>query len=370
MEEIIMAKLRVAIVGTGGISNSHMRAYQKLAEEGKVEVVSCADINFSKAQVYAEKYNIPKAFPSIEALLEGSDPDFIDVCTWPAAHAVVAITAANAGKHVICEKPTCHCMSDALALREAVKKNGVLFQLAVPLRYTKTAQKARQLLEEGVLGDVFYGKTSYSRQRGIVGGWYGYSKYSGGGPLIDIGVHRIDLAWFLMGCPKPVSVSATASFRIGDYRDPATTVAVTSPNEVSANNAWAGTMIDDYKFDVEDSAHGFYRFENGASLYFESSWTFNGPESYATQVAGSKGGIVLEPFTLYRGEGERCQNLVTEELEGDMNDFFYLEISHFIDCINSGKTPSSDIEQAVQLEAMLCGVYESAKANREIELKY
>ncbi len=365
-----MEKLKVALVGTGGICNTHM--HYGYAKRDDVEVVACADIDFKKAQKFAEKWNIPKVFDSVEALLAGSDPDFVDVCTWPAAHAPVSIAAANAGKHVICEKPTCHNMADALALREAVKKNGVIFQLAVPLRYGRDAMAARALVDKGELGDIFYGKTAYVRQRGIPGGWFSCTKYAGGGPIIDIGVHRIDLAWYLMGCPKPVAVSATASYKIGDYRDEETKkiLAQGSYEGVSSSNAWAGTLVPDYKFDVEDSACGFFRFENGASLYFETSWTFNGPENFTTQVAGDKAGITLEPFKLYRADYDKLKEEDIPVDENASTDIFYNEIDHFINCIRTGTTPSSDIEQAVQMEAMLCGIYESAKLGREIELKY
>ena len=355
-----MEKMKVAIVGTGSIAkNAHMPVYQKRED---VEVIACADIDFEKAKAFAEKFQIPNVYSSVEELLAGCKPDFVDVCTWPAAHAPVSIAAANAGCHVMCEKPTCHNYEDALALREAVRKNGVKFMLAVPLRYGKAAQHARALVDRGELGEVYYGKTAYVRQRGIPNGWFSCTKYAGGGPIIDIGVHRIDLAWYMMGCPKPVSVSATASYRIGDYRvkpkvDPVT-------GEVSATNDWAGAKVADYKFDVEDSASGVFRFENGAQLIFETSWSFNGPINNSTQVAGEKAGITLEPFKLYRADGEK---LIEEAIEGDFGgDIFALEIDHFIDCLRNDKTPSSSIEQAVQLQRMLMGIYESSRAGHEI----
>lgn len=359
-----MEKIKVALVGTGGIcGGAHIPAYKKRDD---VEIIACADIDFEKAKAFAAKHNIPNVYNSVEDLLANCKPDFVDVCTWPAAHAPVSIAVANAGVNVMCEKPTCHNLEDALALKEAVDRNGVKFMLAVPLRYGKAAVHARKLVDEGVLGDVFYGKTAYVRQRGIPGGWFSCSKYSGGGPIIDIGVHRIDLAWYMMGCPKPVSVSASASYKIGDYREQPKTDA--ENGEVSANNTWAGATVADYKFDVEDSASGIFRFENGAQLIFETSWSFNGPINNSTQIAGDKAGITLEPFKLYKADGE---NLIEEAIEGDFaGDIFYNEIDHFIDCIRNDKTPSSNIDQAVQLQAMLMGIYESSKAGKEIKLNY
>ena len=230
---IKMEKMKIAVVGTGNICRSaHMPVYMKRDD---VEVIACADIDFPKAKAFAEKFNIPQVYSSVEELLANCKPDYVDVCTWPAAHAPVAIAAANAGCHVMCEKPICHNLEDALALKAAIERNGVKFMLAVPLRYSKDAVHARKLVDEGVLGDVYYGKTAYVRQRGIPGGWFSCTKYAGGGPIIDIGVHRIDLAWYMMGCPKPVSVMATAVYKIGDYRDEPKIDPVTG--KVSATNS-------------------------------------------------------------------------------------------------------------------------------------
>lgn len=359
-----MKKIKIAVVGTGSIcEGAHMPAYMKRDD---VEVIACADIDFPKAKAFAEKFNIPAAYASVEELLANCKPDYVDVCTWPAAHAPVAIAAANAGCHVMCEKPICHNLDDAIALKNAIEKNGVQFMLAVPLRYQKTAVHVRKLVDEGVLGDVYYGKTAYVRKRGIPGGWFSCKKYAGGGPIIDIGVHRIDLAWYMMGCPKPVSIMASAIYKIGDYRDG---VESTSDNQtVSANNEWSGAQVPDYKFDVEDSASGVIRFENGAQLIFETAWSFNGPSNYSTQIAGDKAGITLDPFMIYKADGK---NLIKEEIEGDFSgNFFELEIDHFIDCIRNNKTPSSNIDQAVQLQMMLMGVYESTTTGHEVVFKY
>ncbi|MBE7027221.1 MAG: Gfo/Idh/MocA family oxidoreductase [Ruminococcaceae bacterium] len=357
-----MSKLKVAVVGTGSICKVHMDSWVKRDD---VEVIACADINFEKAKAFAEKWNIPQAFDCVEALLKGSDPDIVDVCTWTAAHVPVSVAAINAGKHVICEKPTADSLAAAKKLRKAVKKNGVVFQLAVPNRYDKRAAQIRAMVDAGEFGEVFFGKTAYTRQRGVPGGWFSCSKYSGGGPLLDIGVHRIDLAWYLMGCPKPVSASASASYRIGDYRT--SHEIIESDGAISDNNAWCGEPVADYKFDIEDSVSGFVRFENGATLMFEASWTFNGPNLTMTQIAGDKAGALLkDTFEIFRAEGDK---VVVETPETEKGNMFDSEIDHFLECIREGKTPRSDIEDAVTIEAILCGIYESARKGKEIKIK-
>ena len=359
-----MEKIKVAVVGTGNICRSaHMPAYMKRDD---VEVIACADIDFEKAKAFAEKFGIPGVYSSVEELLANEKPDYVDVCTWPAAHAPVAIAAANAGCHVMCEKPICHNYEDALALKEAIDRNGVKFMLAVPLRYAKAAVHARKLVDDGVLGDVYYGKTAYVRQRGIPGGWFSCTKYAGGGPIIDIGVHRIDLAWYMMGCPKPVSVTATAIYKIGDYRPEPRIDPVTG--EVSATNGWSGAQVPDYKFDVEDSASGVFKFENGAQLIFETAWSFNGPVNNSTQIAGDKAGLTLDPFKLYKGDGEK---VIEEDIQGDFaGGIFDLEIAHFIDCIRNDTVPSANIDEAVQLQMMLMGIYESSRTGKEVKFTY
>jgi predicted dehydrogenase len=170
----------------------------------------------------------------------------------------------------------------------------------------------------------------------------------------------------MMGCPRPVSVSATAVYKIGDYRPEPKVDPVTG--KVSATNSWSGAAVADYKFDVEDSASGVFKFENGAQLIFETSWSFNGPINNSTQIAGDKAGITLEPFKLYRADGE---NLIEEDIEGDFGcDFFEEEIRHFVDCIRNDKIPSANIDEAVQLQMMLMGIYESSKTGSEVKFTY
>ena len=345
-----MSKIKIAIVGAGGIANgAHLPSY---AKRDDVELVSVADIDPERAKNTAEKFGIPKYFTSVEDLLEGSDPDIVDVCVWPAAHAEVTITAANAGKNVICEKPTCDSIEKALAMREAIYRNKVNFMLATPLRYKPAATYIREKVDAGEFGDVFYGKTAYVRQRGIPGGWFSCKKYAGGGPILDVGVHRIDLAWYCMGCPKPTAVSATASYLIGDYRD-------------GTEKGWAGAQVPDYVFNTEDSSHGFIRFENGASLYFETSWSFNGPGGSSTLISGSKAGATVDPLKIYRSNGKE---VIEEEPVVENKSYVDIELGHFIDCVRNDKTPCSDIEQAVMLEAILDGIYKSAEAGCEIKL--
>jgi len=245
-------------------------------------------------------------------------------------------------------------MTEAQAMADAVRNNKVKFMLAVPNRSCGENRKARELIESGALGDIYFARTSAVRRRGTPTGWFTDFKTSGGGPIIDIGVHRIDAAWYLMGCPKPVSVTAATSNRIGDY-------------QTKGVGRWQGTPCPDNKFDVEDSGAGCIRFENGAIMLFEATWAINAPDSSETLVCGSKAGIRLSPLTVF---GEKDDYLSDEKIDAhaDGEDVFLNEIEAFCDYLR-GKCPSRvPLDQALTLQSMLNAAYESAKTGKEIIL--
>jgi len=345
-----MDKIRVAIVGAGNICRSaHLPAYKKLND---VEVVAVADKNLERAQETAKMFDIPAAFGSIDEMLEKVDCDYVDVCVWTGSHADCVIKAANAGKAVLCEKPMALNLEHALAMKEAVERNNVLFMLAVPTRYTNEAQLLHQMMEEGKFGDIYYAKTAYTRRRGTPRGWFTDMTKAGGGPVIDIGVHCIDRTWYIMGNPKPVRVSAAVSYAIGDY-------------QTKGVDRWVALDSDVTAFDTEDSANGIIHFENGASMLFDVSWALNAPQESYTQICGSKAGARENPLCIY---GEECGYLTDNSPNAGKSDMFYNEIAHFVDCLRNGKQPISDLEQAVTMQRILQGIYDSAKLGKEVEI--
>lgn len=345
-----MEKIRVAIVGAGNIAqSSHLPAYQKRDD---LEVVAIADWNLARAQDAAEKFGIPKAFQNIDDMLAAVECDYVDICVWNRSHADCAIKAAAAGRNILCEKPMAYNLEDALRMKEAVEKAGVTFMLAVPTRYSGEAQLLREMVDAGKLGDIYYAKTAYIRRRGTPIGWFTDTSKSGGGPIIDIGVHCIDRTWFLMGCPKPVRVSASTSYAIGDFK-------------TRGIKRWKALDSDVTAFDTEDSACGVIHFENGASMLFEVSWALNAPGTSYTQICGSKAGATLDPLTIY---GEEMGYLTDNMPKSDNVNIFEAEIAHFIDCLRTGKRPASDLDQAVTMQRMLQGIYDSARLHKEVEI--
>ncbi|MBO5649752.1 MAG: Gfo/Idh/MocA family oxidoreductase [Clostridia bacterium] len=349
----MMRKLKVGIVGAGNIAtNAHLPAYAELTDI--VEVVAIADIVLEYAKDAAEKFSIPHYYASVEELLAGEpDIDYIDICTWTAAHAPVAIAAAKAGKNILCEKPLAASLEQGLAIEAAVKEAGVQFMLAVVTRYGAEQQKFIEMRDAGRFGDIYYAKCSYVRRRGTPGGWFTDKAYAGGGAVLDIGVHAIDRTWYLMGRPTPVSVSAETSYRIGNY-------------QTKGVDRWQPIGGPTGVFNTEDSASIFFRFEDGKSMTAEIAWAINGCESATTTLYGSKAGCTFEPLTVY---GENEDGYLSDEVpEIEHSNFFTEEIRHFVDCLNNGRTPISPIDDAVTIQRMLDAIYVSAQRHEEIKL--
>lgn len=345
-----MEKLRIGMVGAGNIAcSAHLPAYAKCQN---AKVVAIADLNRERAEEAAKKYGIPEVYGSVEEMLEKADIEAVDICTWNNGHAPVAIAAAKAGKHILCEKPLTVSDACADAVREAVEKAGVKFFLAVPGRFGVKNEYLHKQIEEGKFGEVYFAKTSYVRRRGTPSGWFTDLKTAGGGPVIDIGVHGIDAAWYLMGCPKPTRVSAFVSRHIGDY-------------QTKGVDRWQGTPCPDNQFDTEDMGAGVIHFENGAMLMFEASWAINGLPHTDTQIFGSKAGADLNSVTIY---GERDGYLSDDKVNLGDNDRFLAEITHFADCVQNNLPTRYPIEQAVTMQKMLDAIYDSAAQGKEIVL--
>ncbi len=242
-------KVRVGVVGVG-IGRLHLEGYQKHPD---AEIVALADVNEERARQTAKEFNVPQIFADYEKMLKEADLDAISVCTPNSLHAPVAIAAFQAGCHVICEKPIATSAKEGEKMVEAARAAGKIFMMAFNNRFRGDTQVLKKFIDDGVLGDIYYAKTGWLRRRGIpgIGGWFTTKAMSGGGPLIDLGVHVLDLALHLMGNPKPVSAYGSTYAEFGPK------------------------MPGGDKYDVEDLASGLIKFQNGATVLVEASWASN-----------------------------------------------------------------------------------------------
>ena len=350
--------LKVGIIGAGGISRSHMHGYRELGD--RVEVVSCCDIDADKAKRYAEEYGLKSHYDNCYDMLKNEALDLVSVTTWNSAHAECAIAALNAGCHVICEKPMAMNAKEAEAMKAAADKSGKLLMLGFVRRHGNDAAAAKALVERGDLGEVYYMKASYLRRAGFPGGWFGDKSRSGGGPLIDLGVHVIDLVRYVTGCPRPVTVFGAAFDKIG------------ARSHITHGGWMSETKVDKPIFTVEDLAVAMIRFDNGAVLQVETSFNLNlKQESGDIQLFGSKAGLSFSPFELYTEYGDSIADI---RLYGDHGfDFrrdFDREIKNFVDAVEGKAACIAPAEDGVALMKILDAIYESAATGKSVDINW
>ena len=349
-----MKKLRIGICGAGNIATSaHLPNYEKI---DNVEIVAICDITVERAKAAAEKFNIPNYYASVDEMLANVELDAVDICTSNDGHETWAVAAAKAGKAICCEKPMAVSLDAAKRMKAAVKENGVKFMLAVPNRWAAPNMALKEVIVSGELGEIYLARTQNVRRRGTPTGWDTDKKHSGGGPVIDIGVHKIDAAWYLMGCPKPVAVSAMTAAPFGDYK-------------TKDCSRWQGHPSPEGNFDTEDSGAGIIRFENGAMMIFEASWAINGKGFAETQLYGTKAGAIVAPKPIVYGE--KFGWLSDDEVKYTENNFFEEELRYFAKYA-LGEIAEEDnkypVDKAVEMQSMLQGIYDSAAAKREVKI--
>lgn len=350
-----MTQLRVGVIGAGSISGVHLHAY---SVHPNVKLMAIADLNEGRAQEKAATYGIPHVYNNYQELLADPEVDAVSICTWNNTHAEIAILALEAGKHVLCEKPLAKSLEQAEMVAEAVKRTGKLLLVGFVRRYSDQVKLLKKYTDSDALGDIYYAKASILRRLGNPGGWFSDSSRSGGGPLIDLGVHMIDVCWFLMGKPKVKSVSGNTYRQLGNR------------SNVEGLSFYQAADYDASLNDVEDLANTLIRFENGASLYVDVSFTLHAAaDESSAKIYGTKGGAELEPKLVI--VTEQFNTIINidpqiDHLSFQFQDSFNNEISHFVDCCLGKAEPISPVEDGVELMRILNAVYESAASGREI----
>ena len=358
-----MEKVKVGIIGTGGISNAHMGGYKAIPD--RVEMTAVCDIDEEKVKAYAAKFNVPRWYTDYNEMLAKENLDAVSVTTWNAAHKGAAIAALNAGVNVICEKPMAMNAEEAEEMKAAAERNGKVLQIGFVRRYGEDAAMIKKFIDGGTLGDLYYAKATYLRRSGCPGGWFGDKSYSGGGPLIDLGVHVMDLVRYLAGCPKPISVYGVTYNNLGPDR----------ASGAKANLGYESKQNSSkFKFDVEDFTSAMIRFDNGMVLTVEASFNLNIKEDRADiELFGTKGGTKIGGSTEFFTDMNGTFVNITPAGGGAnfrFTESFNAEIAHFIDCVQNGVPCRAPAEDGVILMKMIDAIYKSAETGHEVEITY
>lgn len=345
-------KVNLGVIGTGWPGQQHARVMNAIPE---AQLYACADLDDTRRREFEAVSSPRKSFSDYHAMLQDAKLDAVMICLPNFLHFPAALAALQAGKHVFCEKPPTMNAAEMKVLHEEATKRGLVYFFGRQFRFTPAMRAAKQLVETGRLGQVYHAQATWVRSRGIpqgIGGWFTEKKRSGGGALIDIGVHALDSAWYLMGTPRPLSVSAQV------YRN-------------------FEHLVRDPVFDVEDAAFAFIRFENGAVVHLETSWAGNlpddipmgqyfGRESNNSKVYGTKGTIRLKPLAFFEDQNGVLQTVGIDL--PDEADAFELQLRNFLDAITGRAEAINNATQAVQLMEMLDAIYASSSLGREVPI--
>ncbi|MBE6636760.1 MAG: Gfo/Idh/MocA family oxidoreductase [Ruminococcaceae bacterium] len=348
-------KLRVGIIGTGGISRSHMAGYKKL--QHRVEVVAACDIDEAKLTAYGKEYGIPHLYTDFHEMIAKENLDCVSVCTWNSVHKDATIAALRGGAHVICEKPMAMNTKEAEEMLAVSKETGKLLQIGFVRRFGNDAAALKAFIDDGVFGDIYYAKATYLRRSGCPGGWFGDKARSGGGPLIDLGVHVIDLVRYLAGLPNPVSAYGATYNNLGPNR------------AAGAPTAWAAKG--DAPYTVEDFTTALIKFDNGLTVSVEASFNLNIKKDVGNiELFGTKAGCRIDPeVELYTQMAGRFVNVSPAASTAlSFNGLFEKEICGFVDAAEGLAPCRATAEDGVALMKIIDAIYESAETGKSVEI--
>jgi len=365
-------KLQIGIIGCGGIANQkHMPNLKKL--DDRCELTAFCDVIEERAEKARAQFGAPdaKVYTDYKELLKNEEIDLVHVLTPNVLHAQITVDAFEAGKHVMSEKPMAASSADAQRMLDAWRNSGKKFTVGYQNRFRPEVKALKKACEKGELGEIYYAKAHAVRRRGVpTWGVFPNKALQGGGPLIDIGTHALDLALWMMDNYKPVSVLGSVFYKLGRTQE---------ATEGNPFGPW-----DPETYEVEDSAFGMIKMANGACINLEASWALNVRESREASatlcgtLAGAElySGMSYPTDELYINRGHNGV-LMDEKMssggavayfEGGSGDPGYEEAKSWLDAILNDTEPLTKPEQAFIVTQILEAIYKSSETGREVVL--
>ncbi len=351
-----MSKIKVAVIGCGNIAtSSHIPAYMR---NENVEIKYFCDLIIEKAQACVDKYGCGTAVVDYHDFLNDPEIQAVSVCTHNDFHSIIAIDFMKAGKNVLCEKPAARILSEALEMQKVAHETGVVLNIGVCNRFNTYVEKIKEIIDSGELGEVYHVYASFRAHRSIpgLGGDFTTKASSGGGALIDWGVHYLDLIMYCCGDPKPLTASGEAFCKLGKNM---------------SNFVYTGMWAEETKnvngtYDVDDSVTGIIR-TSGPVISFNGAWAQNiGERETYIDFMGDKAGIRLQygsDFKLYSVKngmlGETAFTCRTTNMYDN-------EINDFIKCVKTGDRNRQYIDNAVLTSKIMQAIYDSSDNHREM----
>lgn len=352
--------LRVGVVGMGWAGETHLKAYQQMPN---VEVVAVADPREERLLELKQTYTLAGVYTDWQKLIQRDDLDVVSVCTPNQFHAPVSIAALESGKHVLCEKPLARTSAEAEQMVRAAIAQGRVLHTAFNHRERGDIQTLKRAVDDGLLGRIYHAKATWMRRQGIpgMGGWFTSREMAGGGPLIDLGVHVLDMALYLLGEPEVKAVSAATYAELG-------------PRGRGGRKLDTRTM-DVGGYEVEDLATAFIRLANGVTLLLEASWAVYGRagDDFGVTLFGTEGGADVDiknyvwedTLRLYVDVDNEPTVLAPTVLKGEGH---VAVVRKFLAAIASGEWTQHSGREGLRRAQIIDACYQSAAEEREIAL--
>ena len=358
-------KLKIGIIGTGWIAEAHIAAYVRCPD---IDIVAMADLIPGKVEKFCKKMGIPvpHVYPDHASMIDNEELDAVSVCTYNRTHAECSIYALEHGVNVLCEKPMCVTLEEAVEMRRAEKKSGKILSIVFQPRLDGNMKMIKKIVESGELGKIYYIQTGGGRRHGIptpYGTTFIEDETAGIGALADIGCYSLDMLLNAVGYPKPLTVTGYKSAYFG-----------TDPSYYPTHPEYAE------KFGVDDFAAAFVRLEGDIILDFRIAWAMHMDTCGDALILGTKGGLRIPstecwngtiggPLVLYHDvAGVQTQTVIPPE-EKDTGDLFYKKIRSFLDACKNGDKAPVPTEEIIYNQAIIDGICKSAELGREIEIK-
>jgi predicted dehydrogenase len=338
---------RIVIIGAGWITRMcHLPGYAKAG----ADVVAICDVNPAPAEKLAKQYGVPKVYGNWHEMIVEEKPDVVSVCLPNTLHREPTLFALQSGAHVLCEKPLATSVDEAREMYFAAKSAKRHLMSAQNWRWEAGSAAIRRIAAAGELGDIYYAEATALRRMGIpTWGVFHQKQFSHGGALLDVGVHMLDLAVWLMGNPRPVRVSAKTQRKFGTRPEIARML----------RSAW-----DPEKFDVEDFAVALVHFDNDATLLLRTSWaTHIDAETFSVRLVGTEGGATTTPPMVYHN---RQGIPADDKLQLQQVSSYEREIAHWLKVVNGEAEPMVTPEETLNVQRIIDAAYRSSDEGREI----
>ena len=350
-----MSSLKVGVIGAGAVAPSHCIGVRK---HPQAELLAIADVNSERAASLAEEYKIPKTYSGFEEILSDGDIDAVSIALPNFLHSKVAIAALESGKHVQLDKPFAMSYGEALRIVDTAKAAEKLLAVGMNQRFTTSSQTIRSVVQKGGLGETYAARALWCRRTGApkFGTWFTNKKKSGGGSLLDIGVHMLDLCLYLIDNFKPLTVSGSTYTKFG--------------NRGIGEGNWGKSDVEAKIFDVDDSAFALIKLDGGVTVNLESSWVRHQSEQSELNVYlfGTEAGAEVSPAKLCRFGRDEGEYEVVDIANAKLRYPHCNRTVNWIDAILGNDELECKPEQSLVVQRILDAIYESSASGREVFL--